>query len=46
MLRECGIMRVEVAGELGDSGIDGAGVLRMNLISFRGANSCRRYAGW
>ena len=35
LLRESGFMKVEVTGRSGDGGIDGNGVLRMNLVSFR-----------
>lgn len=34
ILRESGFTKVEVTGRSGDGGIDGAGVLRMNLVSF------------
>ncbi len=34
VLRESGFTKVEVTGRSGDGGIDGAGVLRMNLVSF------------
>lgn len=34
LLRESGFTKVEVTGRSGDGGIDGAGVLRMNLVSF------------
>lgn len=45
LLRESGFVRVEVTGKSGDGGIDGAGVLRMNLISFQVLFQCKRYAG-
>ena len=45
MLRESGFTRVEVTGRSGDGGIDGAGVLRVNLISFQVRFQCKRYAG-
>ena len=45
MLRESGFTRVEVTGRSGDGGIDGAGVLRVNLISFHVRFQCKRYAG-
>ena len=45
MLRESGFTRVEVTGRTGDGGIDGAGVLRVNLISFHVRFQCKRYAG-
>ncbi len=45
LLRESGFIRVEVSGKSGDGGIDGAGVLRMNLISFQVLFQCKRYKG-
>jgi restriction system protein len=45
LLRECGFVKVEVTGKSGDGGIDGVGVLRMNLISFQVLFQCKRYAG-
>ncbi len=45
ILRESGFTRVEVTGQTGDGGIDGAGVLRVNLISFHVRFQCKRYAG-
>ena len=45
ILRESGFSRVEVTGRSGDGGIDGAGVLRVNLISFHVRFQCKRYAG-
>lgn len=45
VLRESGFTRVEVTGRSGDGGIDGAGVLRVNLISFHVRFQCKRYAG-
>jgi len=45
MLRESGFTRVEVTGKSGDDGIDGAGVLRVNLISFQVLFQCKRYKG-
>lgn len=45
LLRESGFVKVEVTGKTGDGGIDGAGVLRMNLISFQVLFQCKRYAG-
>jgi len=45
LLRESGFVRVEVTGKPGDGGIDGSGVLRMNLISFQVLFQCKRYAG-
>lgn len=45
VLRESGFTKVEVTGRSGDGGIDGAGVLRVNLISFHVRFQCKRYAG-
>ncbi len=45
VLRESGFTKVEVSGRSGDGGIDGAGVLRVNLISFHVRFQCKRYAG-
>lgn len=45
LLRESGFVKVEVTGGSGDGGIDGAGVLRMNLISFQVLFQCKRYTG-
>ena len=43
ILREAGFKKVEVTGHSGDGGIDGVGVLRVNLISFHVAFQCKRY---
>lgn len=43
LLREAGFVKVEVTGKSGDGGIDGAGVLRMNLVSFNVLFQCKRY---
>ena len=45
LLRESGFVKVEVTGKSGDGGIDGSGVLRMNLISFQVLFQCKRYQG-
>ena len=45
LLRESGFMRVEVTGRGGDGGIDGIGVLRVNLLSFHVLFQCKRYQG-
>ena len=44
LLREYGFTRVEVTGRSGDGGIDGTGVLRLNLLSFHVNYQCKRYA--
>ena len=43
VLSERGFTRVEVTGRTGDGGIDGVGVLRLNLISFHVVFQCKRY---
>lgn len=45
MLREAGFVKVEVTGRSGDGGIDGIGVLRINLLSFQVLFQCKRYNG-
>lgn len=45
LLRESGFTSVTVTGKSGDGGIDGHGVLRMNLISFHVLFQCKRYSG-
>jgi restriction system protein len=45
VLRESGFVKVEVTGRSGDGGIDGTGVLRVNLLSFHVLFQCKRYAG-
>lgn len=45
LLRESGFIRVDVTGRSGDGGIDGVGVLRLNLLSFQTLFQCKRYAG-
>lgn len=45
ILRESGFIKVEVTGRSGDGGIDGAGVLRLNLLSFHVRFQCKRYSG-
>ena len=42
LLRESGLVKVELTGKPGDGGIDGSGVLRMNLISFQMLFQCKR----
>jgi len=43
LLRESGFTKVEVTGKTGDGGIDGVGVLRVQLISFQVLFQCKRY---
>lgn len=45
LLREAGFTKVEVTGKTGDGGIDGTGVLRMNLLSFQVIFQCKRWQG-
>jgi restriction system protein len=45
LLREAGFVKVEVTGRSGDGGIDGVGVLRVNLLSFKVIFQCKRYQG-
>lgn len=45
VLREAGFTKVEVTGRSRDGGIDGAGVLRVNLLSFHIRFQCKRYTG-
>ena len=45
LLREAGFTKVEVRGRPGDGGIDGVGVLRVNLVSFRIYFQCKRWKG-
>ncbi|HZQ38337.1 MAG TPA: Mrr restriction system protein, partial [Dehalococcoidia bacterium] len=45
LLREAGFVRVEVTGRSGDGGIDGIGVLQMQLLSFQVFFQCKRYRG-
>lgn len=45
LLRESDFSRVEVTGRSGDGGIDGTGVLRVNLLSFHVLFQCKRYSG-
>ena len=44
LLREHGFTRVEVTGRSGDGGIDGTGVLRVNLLSFHVNYQCKKYS--
>lgn len=43
ILRESGFTKVEVTGKSNDGGIDGIGILRMNLVSFTVLFQCKRY---
>ncbi|MGI8747454.1 MAG: restriction endonuclease [Deinococcus sp.] len=43
ILRESGFVQVEVTGQSSDGGIDGKGVIRLNLLSFHVHFQCKRY---
>ncbi|WP_284177978.1 restriction endonuclease [Rhabdaerophilum sp. SD176] len=43
LLRESGFSKVIVSGRSGDGGIDGSGVLRINLVSFQVSFQCKRW---
>lgn len=45
LLREAGFTKVEVRGKTGDGGIDGVGVLRVNLVSFQVYFQCKKWKG-
>lgn len=45
ILRESGVIDVKVTQRSRDGGIDGTGVLRLNLLSFTVAFQCKRYQG-
>jgi restriction system protein len=45
LLRESGFTEVDVTGRSGDGGIDGRGVLRVELLSFQVYFQCKRYKG-
>lgn len=45
VLRESGFTKVEVTGRSGDGGIDGVGVLRLNLLSFQVLFQSKRWRG-
>lgn len=45
VLRESGFIKVQVTGRSNDGGIDGVGVLRVNLLSFQVSFQCKRYQG-
>lgn len=45
LLREAGFTKVEVRGKTGDGGIDGVGVLRVNLVSFQVYFQRKRWKG-
>ncbi|HEU0221701.1 MAG TPA: restriction endonuclease, partial [Paracoccaceae bacterium] len=43
VLRESNFIEVEVTGKSGDGGIDGIGILKLNLLSFRVVFQAKRY---
>jgi restriction system protein len=43
LLRESGFIKVEITGRSGDGGIDGVGVLRLNLLSFHVLFQCKKW---
>ncbi len=43
LLRESGFIKVEVTGKSGDEGIDGKGILKINLLSYHVRFQCKRY---
>jgi restriction system protein len=45
LLRESGFTKVEITGRSGDGGIDGVGVLRLNLLSFHVLFQSKRWKG-
>jgi restriction system protein len=45
LLREAGFTKVEVRGKSNDGGIDGVGVLRVNLVSFQVFFQCKKWKG-
>jgi len=45
LLREAGFVSAKVTGKSGDGGIDGVGVYRVSLLSFRVFFQCKRYSG-
>ena len=45
ILKDSGFIKVDVTGLSGDGGIDGTGVLRLNLLSFHVFFQCKRWKG-
>ena len=43
LFREKGFVKVEVTGKSGDGGIDGIGVMKLSLMSFKVLFQCKRY---
>lgn len=45
LLREAGFVKVEVRGKSHDGGIDGVGILRVNLVTFQVYFQCKKWSG-
>ena len=45
LLRKAGFVKVEVLGKVADGGIDGIGILPINLLSFHVYFQCKRWKG-
>lgn len=45
LMREAGFTKVEVRGKSHDGGIDGLGILRVNLVTFQVYFQCKRWKG-
>lgn len=45
LMREAGFIKVEVRGRTGDGGIDGVGLLRMNLVTFQVYFQSKKWKG-
>jgi restriction system protein len=45
IFREKGFVKVEVIGRSGDGGIDGTGILKIGLVTFKVFFQCKRYKG-
>ena len=45
ILRESGFVKVKVTGQAGDGGVDGFGILKVGLLSFRVVFQCKRFSG-
>ena len=45
LFREKGFIKVEVTGRSGDGGIDGKGILKIGLVTFKVFFQCKRYKG-
>lgn len=45
IFRENGFVKVDVTGRTGDGGIDGIGILKLSLMSFKVLFQCKRYKG-